>query len=135
VRQLCQVVSRDIVPADTTLPQGHTKRISLSGRPTSQRFLEYYDIAQWTVKTRKRERVMWQAEEGKEMHAGFLWEKRKERDNLEELGVDVRVTLKTLLKESLWRVWTGSIWYWIWAHGGFFFRNMVKKSNSEIFLG
>jgi hypothetical protein len=97
-------VSRDIVPAHTALPQGHTKRISLSDRPTSQRFLEYCDIAQWTVKTRKRERVMWQAEEGKEMHAGFLWKKRKERHNLEDLDTDMRVTSKTLLKESLWKV-------------------------------
>jgi hypothetical protein len=127
-------VSRDIVPAHTALLQGHTKRISPSGRPTSQRFLEYYDLVQWIVKTR-REKVMWQAEERTEMHTGFLWEKQKERDNLEDLGVDVRVILKPGLKEFLWRVWTGSIWYRIWARGGFF-SNMVKNHQIPIhFLG
>jgi hypothetical protein len=120
-------VSRDIVPAHTALPQGHTKRISPSGRPTSQRFLEYYGLAQCIVKRRRRERVMWQAEERTEMHTGFLWEKRKERDNLEDLGVDVRVILKPVLKESLWRVWTGSIWYRIWAHVGFFSKTVKKN--------
>jgi len=71
---------------------------------------------------------MWQAEERKEMNAGFLWENQKERDILEDLAFDVRVTLKTLLKESLWRVRTGSIWYWIWAHGGVFFSENGKKN-------
>lgn len=42
---------------------------------------------------------MWQAEEGTEMHTGFLWEKQNERDNLEDLGVDVRVILKPVLKD------------------------------------
>ena len=54
------------------------------------------------------------------MHTGFLWEKQKERDNLEDLGFDVRLIWKPVLKESLWRVWTGSIWYRILAHVGFF---------------
>jgi hypothetical protein len=65
-------VSRDIVPAHTALPHGHTKSISSSGRPTSQRFLEYYDVAQWIEKTRSEKRFMWQTEEGTEMHIGFL---------------------------------------------------------------
>ena len=98
MRQLCQVVSRDIVPAHTALPQGHTKRISASGRPTSQRFLEYYEVAQWIVKTRRgrgscgkqrREQKCTQVSYGKT---------QKERDNLEDLGIDVRVILKPVLK-------------------------------------
>jgi len=47
---------------------------------------------------------LWQAEERTKMPTGFLWEQQKERDNLENLGFEVRVILKPVLKEYLWRV-------------------------------
>jgi hypothetical protein len=134
VQQLCQVESRDIVSAHTALPQGHTKTISSSDRPTSQRFLEYYDVARRIVKTRSEERVMWQAEET-EMYTWFLWEKRKERDNLEDLGVDVRVILKPVLKEYLWMLRTGSISYRIWAHSRLFSKIVNNHQIPKHFVG
>jgi len=36
---------------------------------------------------------------GGEVHAGFLCENLKERDNLKDLGVDVRIILKQIFKK------------------------------------
>jgi len=47
------------------------------------------------------------------MHSGFLWGNLKERDHLEDLGVDWRIILK--LNSSRMRR-TGPIWHRIGTH-------------------
>jgi hypothetical protein len=34
-----------------------------------------------------------------EVHTGFWWKNLRERDNLKELGVDVRIILKQIFKK------------------------------------
>jgi hypothetical protein len=45
-----------------------------------------------------------------EKYTGFLWGNRKERDHLEDLGIDGRIKLRWIFKKWDVRAWTGSIW-------------------------
>ena len=45
-----------------------------------------------------------------EVHAGFWWGNMRERDHLEDLGVDGRIILKWIFKKSDDEVWDGFIW-------------------------
>jgi hypothetical protein len=38
-----------------------------------------------------------------EVHTGFWWGNLRERDHLEDLGIDERIILKSILKEAGWR--------------------------------
>jgi hypothetical protein len=49
------------------------------------------------------------------MHSGFLWGNLKERDHVEDLGVDWRIILK--LNSNRMRR-TGPIWHRIGTHAG-----------------
>jgi hypothetical protein len=49
---------------------------------------------------------IWQREE---VHAGFWWGNRKEKDYLEDLGLGVRILLKLNFKSLVGRAWTGLI--------------------------
>jgi len=43
-------------------------------------------------------------------HIGFWWGHLRERDYLEDLGVDGRIILEWILNQSVGRTWTGLIW-------------------------
>ena len=44
------------------------------------------------------------------MHTGFWWRNLKNRDHLEDLGIDGRTILTRILVKYDGRVWTGFIW-------------------------
>jgi hypothetical protein len=48
----------------------------------------------------------------------FWWEELRERDYLEDLGVDVRLILKWISKEFDGLAWTGLIWLRIGTNVG-----------------
>jgi len=52
------------------------------------------------------------------MHTGFWWRNLRERDHLEDPGIDERIILRWIF--SKWDVgaWTGSIWLRIRTGGG-----------------
>jgi len=49
---------------------------------------------------------------------GFLWGDLRERDHLENLGVDWRIILKWVFKKCDEEPWTGLIWFRIGTGGG-----------------
>ena len=44
------------------------------------------------------------------MHTGFRWRNQKERDHLEDPGIDGRIILRWIFSKLDVGVWTGSIW-------------------------
>jgi len=44
-----------------------------------------------------------------EVYTGFWWGKPRDRDHLEDIGVDGRIILKGVLKKSVGRVWKGLV--------------------------
>jgi len=51
------------------------------------------------------------------VHSGFLWRNLKERDHLEDSGIEERIILKWIFRK--WNgVWTGLIWLRIGIGGG-----------------
>ena len=61
---------------------------------------------------------MWHVLERGEVHTEFWWGNLKERDHLEDLGVDESIILKLIFKNSDWEIWTGSMWLRIGRVGG-----------------
>jgi len=55
----------------------------------------------------------------REAHTGFWWGDPRERDHLEDLGVDGRIILKWMCKEWGGETWTGLVWLRIGTGGGF----------------
>jgi len=53
-----------------------------------------------------------------EVRTGIWWEELRERDHLEDLGVDVRLILKWISKNFDGLPWTGLIWFRIGTNGG-----------------
>ena len=54
---------------------------------------------------------MWHVSGRSEMYTGFWCGNLKERDHLEELGVDGSIILESVLKKWDERTWTGLIWF------------------------
>jgi hypothetical protein len=44
------------------------------------------------------------------VHTGSLWENLRQRDNSEDLGIDVRIIFKWIFKSEK-RAWTGLFWF------------------------
>jgi hypothetical protein len=61
---------------------------------------------------------MWHIWETGELHTGFWWGDLRETDDLEDLGVDGRMTLKWIFKKWVVEAWTGLIWLGIGTDGG-----------------
>jgi hypothetical protein len=53
-----------------------------------------------------------------EVHTGFWWGNLKERDHLEDGGVDGRIILRWIFKKWDVGLWTGLIWLRIGRGGG-----------------
>jgi hypothetical protein len=53
-----------------------------------------------------------------EVHTGFWWGDLREKDHLQDLGVDGRLILKWTFKKWYREAWTGLIWFKIGTGGG-----------------
>jgi len=54
----------------------------------------------------------------REVYTGFWWGNLRERDHLENPGVDGRMILRWIFKKWDMGAWTGSIWIRIETDGG-----------------
>jgi hypothetical protein len=52
------------------------------------------------------------------MHTGFWWRNLRERDHLEDPGIDKRIILRWIFSKWDVGIWTGSIWLRIRTGGG-----------------
>jgi len=60
---------------------------------------------------------MWHLWGRGELHTGFWWEDMRERDRVEDLGVDGRSILRWVLTKWDWESWTRLIWLRIGTGG------------------
>jgi len=60
---------------------------------------------------------MWHVWGRGEAYAGFWWGNLTERDHLEDLGVDGRITLRWIFRQWDVGAWTGSSSLRIWTGG------------------
>jgi hypothetical protein len=61
---------------------------------------------------------MWHVWETGEVYTAFWWGDLRERENLEDLGLDGRKILKVILNEWDGEAWTGFVWPRIGTGGG-----------------
>jgi len=55
----------------------------------------------------------------REAYTGFWWGNLRERDRLENPGVDRRIILRRIFRKWNMEVWTGSSWLRIGTGGGY----------------
>jgi hypothetical protein len=60
---------------------------------------------------------MWHVWETGEVYIGFWWRNLRERDHLEDLDVDGRMILKSIVKMWDENTWTGLNWFRIGTRG------------------
>jgi len=53
-----------------------------------------------------------------EVYTEFWWRNLRERDQLEDPGVDGRIIFRCIFRKRDVGVWTGSSWLRIWTGGG-----------------
>jgi hypothetical protein len=53
-----------------------------------------------------------------QVNTGFWWRGLRERDHVENLGVDVRIILKWIFKRWDWEAWAGLLWLRTGTFGG-----------------
>jgi hypothetical protein len=56
---------------------------------------------------------------GEGVYTGFWWETLRERDHLEDPGVDGRIILRHICRKCDKGLWTGSSWLRIATGGGY----------------
>jgi len=61
---------------------------------------------------------MWQLWDRERVLTGFWWGDLRERDHLEDLGIDWRIILQWVFKKRCGRAWTGLTWCRIGTGGG-----------------
>ena len=61
---------------------------------------------------------MWHVWETREVHTRFWWRDLRERDHLEDLGLDGRIILKCILKKWDGKTWTRLDCLWLGIGGG-----------------
>jgi hypothetical protein len=52
-----------------------------------------------------------------EAHTGFWWGNLRDRDHLEDPGIDGRIILGWIFRKADVGAWTGLIWLWVRAGG------------------
>jgi hypothetical protein len=71
------------------------------------------------IKSRRMRWVRHVARMGRgDVHTGFCWGNLRERDHLEDPGLEGRIILRWTFRKLDVGLWTGSIWLWIGTGGG-----------------
>jgi len=60
---------------------------------------------------------MWHKLGRGKVHTGFRWRNLRERDSLNDLGIDGKIILKLMFKKWDGGPWIGLIWLWIGTVG------------------
>ena len=61
---------------------------------------------------------MWYVWGRGEAYTGFWWENLRERDPMEDAGIDGRIILRWIFRKWGVGAWTGSSWLRKWKGGG-----------------
>ena len=62
--------------------------------------------------------ILYTVQFNEEVDTGFWWGNLRERDHLEDPGIDGRIILRPIFRKWDGRIWTGLIWLRIGTGGG-----------------